>query len=161
MHIKSGLAYARVWHLVDCKGKSLGRLANRISIALRGKYKPHWDPLIDCGDYVVVINARHIEMPPKQQEEKMYFWHSKYPGGVTHINYKTFIAGHPTGPLKKAIYGMLPKNKMRKDFMSRCFLFADDDHPFTANILRSYDTPAPKATTTPDPELSQLGDSKK
>ncbi|KAI9206213.1 ribosomal protein L13 domain-containing protein [Polychytrium aggregatum] len=139
---KAALTHARVWHLVDAKGKGLGRIAQRISIALRGKYKPFYDPAVDSGDYVVVVNARHIELAGNKRETKTYFWHSGHPGGVTTKSYKDFSADHPNGPLKKAIYGMLPKNRLRPHQFKRLFVFADDDHPYDANIFRDYEKEA-------------------
>ncbi|KAI9105746.1 ribosomal protein L13 domain-containing protein [Phlyctochytrium arcticum] len=138
MVLKTGLAYGRVWHLVDAKDKILGKLAQRISIALRGKYKPIYHPSADCGDYVVVINARHAALTGKKETQKNYFWHSGWPGGVTNLTYDKFLKEHPTGPLKKAVYGMLPKNNMRKAHMKRLHIFADEDHPYAQNIIKSY-----------------------
>ncbi|KAJ3187835.1 54S ribosomal protein L23, mitochondrial [Gaertneriomyces sp. JEL0708] len=137
--LKTGLAYGRVWHLVDAKDKVLGKLAQRISIALRGKYKPIYQPSADCGDYVVVVNARHLALTGKKMEQKKYFWHSGYPGGVTELTYDKFAAEHPTAPLKKAVYGMLPKNNLRKEQMKRLYIFADADHPYAANIMKDYE----------------------
>ncbi|KAI8905278.1 ribosomal protein L13 domain-containing protein, partial [Powellomyces hirtus] len=134
----TGLAYGRVWHLVDAKDKVLGKLAQRCSIALRGKYKPIYNPANDTGDYVVVVNARHIALTGKKAIQKNYWWHSGYPGGVTDLTYDKFSAEHPTAPLKKAIYGTLPKNNLRKQHMRRLFIFADADHPYEQNIVRSY-----------------------
>ncbi|KAI8818067.1 ribosomal protein L13 domain-containing protein [Fimicolochytrium jonesii] len=138
MTLRTGLAYGRVWHLVDARDKVLGKLAQRISIALRGKYKPIHHPSIDAGDYVVVVNARHVALTGKKATQKNYFWHSGWPGGVTNLTYNKFAEEHPTGPLKKAVYGMLPKNGLRKVQMGRLFIFADEDHPYAQNIVKSY-----------------------
>ncbi|KAI8588812.1 ribosomal protein L13 domain-containing protein [Geranomyces variabilis] len=142
---KTGLAYGRVWHLVDAKDKVLGKLAQRVGIALRGKYKPTFNPAVDTGDYVVVVNARHMALTGKKASQKKYWWHSGYPGGVTELKYNDFVEEHPTAPLKKAVYGMLPKNNLRKAQMSRLLIFADSDHPYEANILRSYEGAAAAA----------------
>ncbi|KAJ3016235.1 54S ribosomal protein L23, mitochondrial [Thoreauomyces humboldtii] len=139
MSVKTGLAYGRVWHLVDAKDKVLGKLAQRVSIALRGKYKPTFHPSVDTGDYVVVVNARHMALTGKKATQKKYWWHSGYPGGVTELTYDKFADEHPTGPMKKAVYGMLPKNNLRKAQMGRLFIFADTDHPYDQNIIRSYE----------------------
>ena len=97
----SALAFAKVWHLVDAKDKVLGKLAQRISIALRGKYKPTYNPAsVDGGDYVVVINARHIGLSGNKESEKMYRWHSQYPGGLKQVAYPEFIKKHPTGVIR-------------------------------------------------------------
>ncbi|KAJ3194669.1 hypothetical protein HK101_002199 [Irineochytrium annulatum] len=127
-----------VWHLVDCKGKILGKIAQRISIALRGKYKPVHEPSDDCGDYVVVINARHAVLTGKKADDKVYHWHSGWQGNQTVITHKQFATKHPTGPLKKAVWGAMPKNRLSKLQFQRLFVFADDDHPYKDNILKSY-----------------------
>ena len=131
--------HARIWHLVDAKDKVLGKLAQRIGIALRGKYKPYYNPAVDCGDYVVVKNAKHIALTGKKRTDKEYTWHSGYPGGLTQIKFKDFLSNHPTGPLKKAVYGVLPKNNLRLEQMQRLFIFPDEDHPYEQNIFKDYD----------------------
>ena len=131
----TGLAYAKVWHLVDAKDKVLGRLAQRISIALRGKYKPHYHPAVDTGDYVVVINARHAHLTGNKSQQKTYHWHTGWPGGLKSITYDKLLERNPTEPLRKAVYGMLPKNPMRKVLMDRLIIFADDDHPYSASAF--------------------------
>ncbi|KAJ3084474.1 ribosomal protein L13 [Rhizoclosmatium globosum] len=132
----------RVWHLVDARDRTLGTLAQRISIALRGKYKPTWHPSDDVGDYVVVINARHLKLTGKKDSDKQYFWHSRWIGGLTQISHDDFKAEHPNGPLKKAIYGMLPKNNLRRVHFDRLRVFADADHPYSQNIMRDYEKEA-------------------
>ncbi|KAI8608104.1 ribosomal protein L13 domain-containing protein [Chytriomyces sp. MP71] len=132
----------QVWHLVDARGRNLGRLAQRISIALRGKYKPFWHPSDDVGDHVVVINARHIRLSGNKETDKKYFWHSRWVGGLTELKHDEFKAAHPNGPLKKAVYGMLPKNNLRQTHFHRLHVFADDDHPYAQNIMRDYEREA-------------------
>ncbi|KAI8901120.1 ribosomal protein L13 domain-containing protein [Globomyces pollinis-pini] len=136
--IKNGLVHARVWHEVDAKNKTLGKLAARIGIALRGKYKPHYNPAFDYGDYVVVKNARHVALSGNKSTQKEYNWHTTYPGGLTTIKYDKFIENHPTGPLKKAIWGMLPKNRLRHIQMLRLYIYPDDHHPYEHNILKDH-----------------------
>ncbi|KAI9340891.1 ribosomal protein L13 domain-containing protein [Obelidium mucronatum] len=132
----------RIWHLVDARDRTLGTLAQRISIALRGKYKPTWHPSDDIGDYVVVINARHIKLSGKKDTDKKYFWHSRWVGHLTELTHDEFKADHPNGPLKKAIYGMLPKNNLRRVHFNRLKVFSDDDHPYAQNIMRDYEREA-------------------
>jgi large subunit ribosomal protein L13 len=105
----NGLAYSKLWHLVDAKDKVLGKLAQRIGIALRGKYKPNYNPQMDCGDYVVVKNAGHISVSGNKSTQKEYNWHSQYPGGLKTLKYDKLIKNNPCAPLKKAVYGVLPK----------------------------------------------------
>ncbi|KAI8800574.1 50S ribosomal protein L13 [Cladochytrium replicatum] len=134
--VLSGLSAARVWHLVDAKNKHLGRIAQRIAIALTGKYKPTHNPAVDNGDYVVVVNARNLDMSAQKSTAKTYRWHSGYQSGVTKLTYKEFSELHPAAPIRKAVYGMLPKNNLRKEFMRRLKIFPDAEHPYEQNILR-------------------------
>ncbi|KAH6599070.1 hypothetical protein BASA50_003280 [Batrachochytrium salamandrivorans] len=134
----NGLAHSRVWHLVDAKGKILGKLAQRISIALRGKYKPNFHPSEDMGDYVVVINAKDVVLTGRKTIQKDYMWHSGFPGGQKVVKFDEFVEKHPTAPLKKAIWGMMPKNNLRKEQIHRLKLYADGEHPYGSNIIRSY-----------------------
>ncbi|KAI9330274.1 ribosomal protein L13 domain-containing protein [Zopfochytrium polystomum] len=140
--LDTGLAYGRVWHLVDARDKLLGRLAQRISIALRGKYKPIYHPSVDCGDYVVVINARDVTLTGKKPEKKMYYSHSGWPGGLKVQSFNEVIDRHPAGPLKKAVWGSMPKNILRKIQYERLFVFAGSEHPFEANIMSNYEEEA-------------------
>ncbi|KAJ3240029.1 54S ribosomal protein L23, mitochondrial [Chytriomyces hyalinus] len=142
MNTTSTSVRGRVWHLVDARNRTLGRLAQRISIALRGKYKPIFHPSDDVGDYVVVVNARHIRLTGKKETDKKYFWHSRWMGGLKELNHEEFKAEHPNGPLKKAIYGMLPKNNLRNTHFARLRIFADDDHPYAQNIMRDHEKEA-------------------
>ncbi|KAI8853332.1 ribosomal protein L13 domain-containing protein [Chytridium lagenaria] len=146
MSAKTSLAFAKVWHIVDAKNEILGRLAQRVSLALRGKYKPVYHPSVDCGDYVVVVNARHIQVTGKKAEQKEYRWHSRWPGGDRSLTYDKFMENHPTGPLKKAIYGMMPKNNLRRQQFKRLFIFADSDHPYAANIMKDNTLQQPTET---------------
>ncbi|KAL2917955.1 54S ribosomal protein L23, mitochondrial [Polyrhizophydium stewartii] len=136
--LQNGLAHARVWHLVDARGKVLGRLAQRISVALRGKHKPNFHPTADIGDYVVVINAKDVVVTGRKRTQKEYFSHSGYPGGEKLIPYDKYIAEHPTGPLYKAVWGTMPRTRLAKDQIKRLKLFEGSEHPYEANILRSY-----------------------
>ncbi|TPX36283.1 hypothetical protein SmJEL517_g01645 [Synchytrium microbalum] len=149
---KTGLAYAKVWHLVDARDKPLGRLAQRIGIALRGKYKPIYNPAVDTGDYVVVINARHVALSGDKKDTKMYHWHTGWPGGLRKASFKELVEKNPTSPLQKAVYGLLPKNNLRHVWMSRLKIFADDQHPYAANILRDYEQSPPTSQEAPQPQ---------
>jgi large subunit ribosomal protein L13 len=95
--LRYGLQHARIWHEVDAKDKVLGKLAARISIALRGKYKPIYNPAVDIGDYVVVTNATKIHLSGNKSTEKEYKWHSGYPGGLKTMKFDDFQKDHPTG----------------------------------------------------------------
>ncbi|KAJ3272161.1 54S ribosomal protein L23, mitochondrial [Terramyces sp. JEL0728] len=141
--LRHGLTHAKIWHEVDAKDKVLGKLAQRISIALRGKYKPNYNPAVDFGDYVVVKNARYVAMTGNKETQKEYKWHSGYPGGLKTVKYDKFVDKHPTGPIRKAVWGMLPKNNLRKVLMNRLLIFPEEQHPHKANIFKCHDPADP------------------
>ncbi|KAI8910227.1 50S ribosomal protein L13, partial [Gorgonomyces haynaldii] len=135
----NGLAHSRVWHIVDAKDKILGRLAQRIGIALRGKHKPHFHPMQDCGDYVIVKNCKDIAVTGNKMTDKEYHWHTGFPGGLKTRTMEELMARNACAPIKKAVYGVLPKNNLRKVYMSRLFLFEGEEHPYEKNALKDYD----------------------
>lgn len=109
----------RAWHFVDAKGEILGRLAAKIAPLLCGKHKPIFQPARDVGDYVVVTNVEQIEVTGKSAQHKLYYRHSGYPGGLKALTYEQLFTKNPVEPLRKAINGMLPKNKLRPQRMCR------------------------------------------
>ncbi|KAK8797089.1 hypothetical protein WA158_004299 [Blastocystis sp. Blastoise] len=128
-------AYGRTWHLVDASGHNLGRLSTQISALLTGKGKPIYSPHDDqCGDYVVVINAKDIEYNDKTRDKKVYYWHTGYPGHLKERTLKELSMKHPEQILEKAVYGMLPDNKLRKGRMDRLKIYMDDQHNHHAQI---------------------------
>lgn len=160
------LAAARIWHHVDAKDKPLGSLASRIAVALMGKYKPTFDPSMDFGDYVVVTNCRHVYLSEIRKSEQRYRWHTKYPGGFRDMAYRQFLEKHPCGTVRKAVYGMLPRNNLRKQRIERLLLFPESEHPYAENILRHYDTydlqtNVKENISIPPEELQQLLDASK
>ena len=102
----------RRWYVVDAEGKTLGRLASQIAAILRGKHKPIYSPSVDCGDFVVVINAEKIVVTGQRMEQKKYYRHSGYPGGLREITLRQQLEKHPTRPIELAVRGMLPKNRL-------------------------------------------------
>ncbi len=122
----------RKWYIVDAKGKVPGRIATTIANKLRGKDRPTFAPHMDCGDFVVVINADKIKLTGNKMEGKMYYRHSGYPGGFREMPAKDMLAKKPTKIMELAISGMLPKNKLRKVFMSKCKIYAGEEHPHAA-----------------------------
>lgn len=124
----------REWHLIDAKGKVLGRLATEIVKLLVGKNKVNYTPHIDMGDYVVVINAKHIVLTGKKSEEKVYFRHSGYPGGLKKINVSKLIQEAPEKVIEHAVSGMLPDNKLKAKRLRRLKIFADEKHPFVSKF---------------------------
>ncbi|CAO3686959.1 unnamed protein product [Rhizopus stolonifer] len=134
----TALAYARVWHVVDAKQRVLGRLATNVATTLMGKHKPIYDPASDCGDYVVVINAQDIVVSGKKAEQKLYRHHTMHPGGLKEINFKNLQTKNSTEPIRKAISGMLPKNKLRQVRLDRLKIFEGSEHPYKSNIIKQY-----------------------
>jgi len=120
---RQGKNIDRKTHTIDATGKVLGRLASEIAIFLQGKHKPNFLPYKDMGDFVIVKNVGKLKVTGKKMESKVYFRHSEYLGGVKEIPLKKlFSEGYPQGPakvLRKAVMGMLPKNKLRKKMMER------------------------------------------
>ncbi len=124
----------RKWYLIDAKGKTLGRLAARIAILLRGKHKPTFTPHIDTGDFVVVINADKVVFTGKKWKEKFYIHHSGYPGGLKSISAEKMREKHPERLITMAVQGMLPKNKLGRKLIKKLKVYAGDSHPHQAQM---------------------------
>ena len=122
----------RRWHLVDAQGQTLGRLATRIADVLRGKDKPHYTPHVDTGDFVVVVNAEKIAVTGKKLDEKMYYRHSGYPGGLRERPLREELRRRPTEVLRKAVKGMLPKNRLARQQITKLKIYAGPEHPHAA-----------------------------
>jgi len=122
----------REWYLVDAEGKTLGRLASEIAKILRGKHKPIYTPHLDCGDYVIVINADKIRVTGKKLDQKIYYRHSGYPGGLKSISLRDQLKKHPTRVLRAAVWGMLPHNRLGRAMIKKLKVYAGDSHPHQA-----------------------------
>ena len=122
----------REWYLVDASEQVLGRLATEIASVLMGKNKPTYTDFLDTGDFVVVVNAEKIKLSGKKLEEKMYYSHSGYPGGLKEISAKRLLEKHPERIVQFAVKGMLPKNKLGRRMLKRLRVYAGADHPHTA-----------------------------
>lgn len=120
----------RTWHLIDVKGLVLGRAATKVALALMGKTKTNFVRNMDCGDHVVVINAAHVVTTGKKEKEKFYGNYSGHPGGLKEKALWQVRQEKPTEPMYRAIYGMLPKNKLRDRLVTRLYLCADAEHPY-------------------------------
>ncbi|MGB9911395.1 MAG: 50S ribosomal protein L13 [Microgenomates group bacterium] len=120
----------REWHLIDAKGKILGRLATQIAQLLIGKHKPYFVPHLDCGDWVVVINAKKIKVTGRKEEQKVYTRYSGYPDGLKKITLKEQMTKDPRKVIIHAVSGMLPKNKLRDKRLARLKVFVDENHPY-------------------------------
>jgi large subunit ribosomal protein L13 len=122
----------RRWLVVDAEGKNLGRLATRIADALRGKGKPQFTPHVDTGDFVVVVNAEKITVTGKKLDEKIYYRHSGYPGGLKQRTLREQLERRPTEVIRVAVKGMLPKNKLAARQLTKLKVYAGPEHPHTA-----------------------------
>ena len=120
----------RDWYLFDAQGKILGRLATKISLLLMGKSKTYFTYHLDCGDYVVVVNARKVATTGDKLKKKIYYHHTGYPGGLKEEALKDLLLRKPEEVIKRAVAGMLPKNKLRAKRLSRLRIFKDKSHPY-------------------------------
>lgn len=126
----------RDWHLIDAKGKVLGRMATSIAGLLMGKGKPTYAPHMDMGDFVVVVNAKGVKVTGKKEEQKIYYKHSGYPGGFKEVAYAKLKKEQPTKIIELAVKRMLPDNRLRKERMARLKIFADSKHPYEDKIKK-------------------------
>lgn len=134
---------ARPWHLVNADGQILGRLATSIVRLLMGKDKKIYSPHMDCGDFVVVLNAQSVRLTGNNKlDQKIDFRHSGYPGGDTMTPYREFMKSHPDRAISLAVSGMLPKNRLRSRLMKRLKVYKSDAHPHGANFKRTSPTAA-------------------
>ena len=122
----------RKWHLVNAEGQTLGRLASRVAIILRGKHKPIFTPNVDTGDHVVIINASQIQLTANKFKAKTYYHHTGYPGGLKSITAERLHAKKPTELLSKAIRGMLPKCPLGKQMATKLRIYPGSTHPHQA-----------------------------
>lgn len=118
----------RKWYLVDAEGEVLGRLASKVAAVLRGKHKPIFSPHMDVGDHVIIVNAEKIRVTGKKAKQKTYFRHSGYPGGVTMEKYSDLQKKHPERILEKAIWGMLPHNRLGRKMYKKLKVHAGKEH---------------------------------
>jgi len=122
----------RAWFLVNASGKTLGRLSSEIARRLRGKHKPEYTPHMDCGDYIVVINAKDIKVTGKKETDKVYYSHSGYPGGIKSITFDKLIKKKPEKIIETAVKGMLPKGPLGRQMYSKLKVYAGADHKHTS-----------------------------
>jgi large subunit ribosomal protein L13 len=122
----------RDWYVVDAEGETLGRLASRIAPILKGKHKPIYTPHLDCGDYVIIVNAEKVRVTGRKLDQKLYHRHSGYPGGLKSISLRNQLDKHPERVLQSAIRGMLPKNKLGRRMIKKLKVYAGDTHPHDA-----------------------------
>ena len=122
----------RDWYVVDANGLTLGRLATEIASRLRGKHKPEYTPHVDTGDYIVVINAEKVHVTGNKTQDKIYYSHSGFPGGIKSINFEQLIQRAPERVIESAVKGMLPKNPLGRAMYRKMKVYAGSVHPHTA-----------------------------
>jgi large subunit ribosomal protein L13 len=122
----------RRWVLVDAEGQILGRLASQIATALRGKNRPYYTPHVDTGDFVIVVNAEKVLLTGNKVEDKVYYRHSGYPGGIKSMTAGEMLEKKPDQVIKQAVKGMLPKNRLGKGMLTKLKVYAGPDHPHQA-----------------------------
>ena len=126
----------RVWYVVDAEGQTLGRLASRIAAMLRGKHKPQYSPAVDVGDFVIVVNAEKIQVTGQKLQQKKYYRHSGYPGGLSEITLADQLERHPTRVIKAAVRGMLPRNRLGRRMFKKLKVYTGSEHPHQAQQPR-------------------------
>jgi len=122
----------REWFVVDAEDQILGRLANQIAHRLRGKHKPEFAPHVDNGDFIVVVNCEKIKVTGKKMEDKMYYRHTGYPGGLKEANLATMLEKKPEDVIRKAVQGNLPKNRLGRAMMKKLKIYVGNEHPHAA-----------------------------
>jgi len=135
-HIPKPSTVTRSWHLLDAKDQVLGRLSTNIASKLIGKHKTYFIGHVDCGDYVVVINADKIKVTGNKLNQKKYYRHSGYPGALKTEKLKDLLNRKPTQVIEHSVKGMLPKNKLQDPRLKRLKVFADDKHPYQDKIKK-------------------------
>jgi len=128
----------RKWWVVDADGKVLGRLATRVAVLLRGKHKPQFADFVDTGDFVVVINAEKISVTGRKREEKVYYSHSQYPGDLKTKSLKDVLEKEPEEAIRKAVWGMIPKNKLGRHVFKKLKVYRGPNHPHQAQSPEAY-----------------------
>ena len=122
----------RDWYVIDAEGVSLGRLATRVADVLRGKHKPTYTPNIDCGDFVVVVNASKINLTGNKLDDKKYYNHSRYAGGMRERTAKEMINNYPVEMIERAVKGMIPKTRLGRQVIKKLFVYEGAEHPHMA-----------------------------
>lgn len=120
------------WYLLDANGEILGRLASTAASILRGKHRPDFTPFLNLEDHVVVVNAAKIAVTGKKLDDKVYYWHSGYPGGIKSIILRDLLAKKPEDVIRKAVTGMLPHNRLGRALAKKLRIYAGPDHPHVA-----------------------------
>jgi len=125
------------WHVIDASGKTLGKVASEVATLLMGKHKPIYAPHLNTGDFVIVINASRVRVTGKKAQEKVYYRHSGYPGGLKSTTFATMMETHPNRVIEYAVKGMLPKNRLGRDMLRRLKVYPGESHPHQAQVEKS------------------------
>ncbi len=133
------LEVERQWYVVDAEGQTLGRLATEIARILRGKNKPQYTPHVDTGDFVVVVNAEKVVVTGRKAEQKVYYRHTGYPGGLKETSYEVMLERKPTEILRKAVRGMMPKTRLGRQQLRKLKIYAGPEHPHEAQNPQPYE----------------------
>jgi len=131
-------ALEKKWWLINAEGKILGRLASEVAVLLRGKNKPVFTPFLDTGDFVIIINAEKVMVTGRKEEQKVYYHHSGYPGGLTVRTLKELRDKKPEEVIKKAVWGMIPKNKLGSAVYRKLKVYRGPHHPHEAQNPQEY-----------------------
>ena len=140
----SGLAQNRKWLVVDAAGKTVGHLASEVAAILTGKRNPKWTPFLDMGDHVIVVNARKARFTGSKATGKVYRRHTLYPGGLRETSVTEMFAKHPERVIEFAVKGMLPKTKLGKAMAKKLKVYADAEHPHSAQLPKPLELPSRK-----------------
>ena len=122
----------RDWYVIDAKGITLGRLATKVASILRGKHKPTYTPHIDGGDYVIIVNASKVNLTGNKLNDKIYYNHSRYTGGLRERTAKEMIEKYPVEMIERAVKGMLPKGRLGRQMYKKLFVYENENHPHSA-----------------------------
>ena len=136
------------WHVFDASGKTLGRLASEIAILLLGKHKPTYTYHLITGDYVIVVNAAKVRVTGKKAQQKMYYRHSNYPGGLKSTTFARMMETYPTRVIESAVKGMLPHNRQGRAMMKRLKIYKGDTHPHQAQVKKPDEVDGQSAGST-------------
>ena len=129
----------RKWYVIDAEGKVLGRLATEVASILRGKHKPIYTPHVDTGDFVIVINADKVKLTGKKLEQKKYYYHSGYPGGLKSVSYNRMMEENPEKAIELAVKGMMPKNKLGRQMFKKLKVYSGPEHKHEAQQPELYE----------------------
>ena len=129
----------RQWYVIDAKDQTLGRLASQVAAILKGKHLPTYTPHVDTGHHVIIINAEKIHLTGKKLQDKKYYRHSGYPGGIKEITAGELLRRHPERVIKAAVWGMLPHNRLGRKMIKKLKIYAGDQHPHAAQQPESYE----------------------